>query len=442
MHTAPAWAAFQVAPNIGGARWHRRVVRRVDLTGAVILVIPALLGLHLMTESMLVGFAMYGACLLLAVPNAGPFMGSLRQHPANLQLAALFVVLSIATAGAFARVSMPLAILQTKTLLATGVWVSIFLVVFSAVRKVDDATRLVRTIEVACLFITASVYLSAVGHAAGFRFGEVLEFADGGIRAFGPLGDQVGFVLVLPALMALAASRPAMFGVHVGALLLTATRGALLCLAVGIVMHVTVILTAKRRRGRNRVIAGLATLAVAGLLWLTPMSNVALNRVQRPLDSADYALRLAAIEAGVQLFLDNPVLGVGFNGFGAGRRAVAEDWLHPWAAENGLSRAANQYVQTATDGGVVALLLLVLFVVCTARNAFRIARLRDGGPELAGTQIWLVAIFAGNHGALWFLSNTATGFFMFAVAGLTASMTALAHARTAAGPNPGPQQRP
>jgi hypothetical protein len=81
----------------------------------------------------------------------------------------------------------------------------------------------------------------------------------------------------------------------------------------------------------------------------------------------------------------------------------------------------------------MALLLLVLFVGYTARNAFSIARSRDGGAHVAGTQIWLVAIFAGNHGALWLLSNTVTGFFMFAVAGLTASMTALAHAGAAAG---------
>ena len=38
---------------------------------------------------------------------------------------------------------------------------------------------------------------------------------------FGPLGDQVGFILVLPALMSLVAARPIMFSVHVGALLLT-----------------------------------------------------------------------------------------------------------------------------------------------------------------------------------------------------------------------------
>ena len=432
MNTASSWAPLPAAsPEVSSGRWHRRVVRRIDLAGSVVVVTPVLLGLYLTTLWPLLDFGMYAICLLIALPNLGPFVGSVRRHSANFHLLLLFAVLAVATAAAFGRVSSSQAILQAKTLLATAVWASIYVVVFASVRKVEDAARFVRWINAACLVITASVYLSVVLHGAGISFGEVLEFSDGHIRAFGPLGDQVGFVLVLPALMALAASRPVMFGVHVGALLLTATRGAVLCLAVGLVLHVVVLVTGQARPGRNRVLGGLAALAVAGVLWLTPLSNVVTDRLLQPWESTDYSLRLSAIETGTQVVLDHPLLGVGFNGFGAGRPAVAEDWLIPNAAENGLSRAANQYVQTATDGGLPALLALILFVGCAARNALRIARSREGSPELAGTQIWLVAIFAGNLGALWLLSNTATGYFMFAVAGLTAGMSAITQQRLA-----------
>jgi O-antigen ligase len=92
-------------------------------------------------------------------------------------------------------------------------------------------------------------------------------------------------------------------------------------------------------------------------------------------------------------------------------------------AENGLSRTTNQLLQTATDGGALALLLLVLFVVCICRGALRIAKSPDASPAIVGLQLWLIAVMVGNQGALWLLSDTATGFFVFAVAGMTARMS-------------------
>jgi O-antigen ligase len=138
------------------------------------------------------------------------------------------------------------------------------------------------------------------------------------------------------------------------------------------------------------------------------------------------SFRLPAITAGVDVFLAHPFLGVGFNGFGGARHAVIEDWVSPSLAENGLSRAMNQYVQTATDGGAPALFFLVLFVLFTSLNAVRIMRWAEATPELIALQLWLISIFVGNQGALWLLSDTGSGFFTFAVAGLTARASALA----------------
>ena len=399
--------------------WHRRVVARADVAGAVVFVIPMLLGAFFLTGLRVLEYGMYGLCIVAVLPHIGPFMASLRRNPANLLLVMLFGALAVATAAAFARVPTAQAAFQAKGLAATVVWASIYVVVFSSVTSSSSATRLTRWIDAACLVLAASVYLSVVGHVIGLPLGEVIEVQNGGVRAFGPLGDQVGFVLVLPALASLVAARPWMVGVYVGALLLTATRGAILCLLVGVIAY-ALMLASGRVRVRSRLAGIAASILVAILVWASPISRVLMDRVSEGTGEGSYSMRLLAMAAGVEVARENAAVGLGFNGFGSARRAAYEDWLNPESAENGLSRTSNQYLQTATDGGVPALLLLLLFVLCTGRNAWRVAAWRDATPYLLGSQLWLVAVFAGNHGSLWLLSNTATGFFVFAVAGLAA----------------------
>jgi O-antigen ligase len=92
----------------------------------------------------------------------------------------------------------------------------------------------------------------------------------------------------------------------------------------------------------------------------------------------------------------------------------------PVQAANGLSRATNQYIQTAVDGGLIALSALLLFVALGIRNAYRVIRSPAASAELVGAQLWLISVFLGNQASLWVLSYTACGFFAFAVAGLGA----------------------
>src|SRR6185436_4912698 len=103
----------------------------------------------------------------------------------NLLLVLLFIGLTMSTLAAFARVPSSEAMLQAKALAATALWASIYIVVFSSVRTTSGVHRFVQWISFAALMITASVYLSALGHAIGFRFGEVLAFRDGSARVFG-----------------------------------------------------------------------------------------------------------------------------------------------------------------------------------------------------------------------------------------------------------------
>jgi O-antigen ligase len=227
--------------------------------------------------------------------------------------------------------------------------------------------------------------------------------------------------VVLPALTSLATRRPLLFGFHASAIVLTGTRGALVCLMVGIAGH----LVLGGRTGKPRHRWQLVSIPViAALLWLSPVSAALKERFLSP------TMRTEAIQAGIEIVRKSPILGFGFNGLDRNRSAVAEDWIMPLQAANGLARASNQYVQTAVDGGLVALLALVLFAAFGIRNAVRVIRWREATPQLLASQLWLISMFVGNQGSLWLLSDTASGFFIFAVAGLAARASDLSRRET------------
>ena len=394
------------------------------MAGGLIFVTTVLLGTYFVTGAPALQLGMYAICVAAVLPHVGPFVASLSRNPANLLLVLVFIALAMSTFAALASVPSNVVTMEAKALAATAVWASVYIVTFCSLRSSGDLHRLARWISSICLIVTTSVYLSALLHVMGIQFGEVLEFSDRTFRAFGPLGDQVGFLLVLPVLMSLVGSRPIMFGVHLGALLLTATRGAVLCVVVGVIVYGLLVASGRIQATRRRLLWGVAAAVVGFAVWLSPISDVLMGRLSDP------SLRMMAMQMGISAVQENPVLGSGFNGFANSRPAVAEDWFIPLQAENGLSRTMNQYIQTATDGGIVAFACLLLFVLSTSRNALRVIGWRSATPELVALQLWLIAVLVGNQGSLWFLSNTGTGLFVFAVAGLAAKASALAAGQT------------
>ncbi|HXD17277.1 MAG TPA: O-antigen ligase family protein [Vicinamibacterales bacterium] len=422
-------------PDAGGtiaerrSLWQRRVIDPADPAGLLVCVVPLLLGIFFMTGVRAAETAIYAMCTVVVLPRLAPFVVSMRRNGANTALLATFVALGVAMLAAAVQ-GAPNAVLQSKALAATAVWASIYVIAFTTVDSRASVLRFTSWIRTCCVAISASVYLCVALHFAGIPFGEFLQFRDGSFRAFGPLGDQVSFVVILPALVALAEARPVAFAVHFGALLLTATRGALLALVAGIVVFLLVMVTRKLRasrqtRGRGAV-WGLFSIGVAALIMASPVASNIRERITMAPTNEEYSFRWTAITAGVDLVAEHPLLGVGFNGFGDRRRAIAEDWLATAASEAGLARTANQYVQTATDGGLPAAFALLLFVGLTLRNAWRAIGWRAATAELVGTQLWLIAVLLGNQGAPWLLSDAVSGFFLFAVAAMAARAAALA----------------
>lgn len=422
MNTVPVTGIYPGSPRtVVSGTWHRRIFKGSDVAGAIAVLIPAMLLATAVTGIGTLEVAMYVVGLAAVVPCLPSFITSLHRNGASLLLVLLFAALTLSTGAAYYVDPSVDVWLSAKGLAATAVWASIYVVMFVAVRSPKDANRLITWIDGVCLAISASVWAGALLHLAGVGFGEIIAQGDSTFRAFGPLGDQVAFVVVLPALTSLATRRPLLFGFHASAIVLTGTRGALVCLMVGIAGH----LVLGGRTGKPRHRWQLVSIPViAALLWLSPVSAALKERFLSP------TMRTEAIQAGIEIVRKSPILGFGFNGLDRNRSAVAEDWIMPLQAANGLARASNQYVQTAVDGGLVALLALVLFAAFGIRNAVRVIRWREATPQLLASQLWLISMFVGNQGSLWLLSDTASGFFIFAVAGLAARASDLSRRET------------
>jgi hypothetical protein len=402
--------------SLSGGHWQQRLFSSGDVGGAIALLIPAMLFVFSLTTIHTVEVGMYVVGLIALLPCLPPFVSSLHRNATSVAFVMLFLVLSLSTAAAFYETPSADVWLRAKGLGATAVWASIYVIALVAARSADAANRFVRWVDAICVVISASVVASAGLHVAGISFGEIIVQADGTFRAFGPLGDQVAFVVLLPALTSLMARRPLMFGFHAAAMVLTGTRGALLCLAIGIAGYLVV---GGRRRMKQHLWQIVAVTLVAGVVALTPVSAALRQRFLDP------SMRADAAQASIAVIARSPIIGFGFNGLDTNRSAVAEDWLMPEQAANGLSRSANQYLQTAVDGGLPACLLLILFAGLAIRNAYRVLRWSGATPQLMASQLWLIAILLGNQSSPWLLSDTPTGFFTFAIAGVGAAVAEL-----------------
>jgi O-antigen ligase len=86
---------------------------------------------------------------------------------------------------------------------------------------------------------------------------------------------------------------------------------------------------------------------------------------------------------------------------------------------NFIANASNQILQTATDGGVIAVVAFVTFVVA-AIGVFRMAAKEDTDRRqffVAGL-VWLMALVVGNQTAAWLLPGGLISHILYVMIGL------------------------
>jgi O-antigen ligase len=247
------------------------------------------------------------------------------------------------------------------------------------------------------------------------------------IRAFGFFGDQVGFVLGYFLLRCFIYKKWFILLVYAIAILLTGTRGAVISVSFGILL--AVFQSVSDKNSRNRLLGSIASIIIltsiiATILLSTAYGQNAVDRFVNIFQGEDVLYqRRVAIQLGLQIYSDNPILGVGYLGFN--RLSQTYNFGQNFAVDSDINRGTfttqNQYVQAATDAGTFGLIALIIFLYYLLREIKR--QQYKVSPKYSRDMIvafsWAGAMIFGNQAAVWILPTNITGYLFFLIMGLS-----------------------
>lgn len=324
-----------------------------------------------------------------------------------------FLVLAGTTALSYFRFGSPVASVQGAALLRFAGEGSVAFLIASSLRSIRVLDQMSRTLRVVGFVIAASIYADVVLFAFGMPFGDV-QTTSVGTRYFGPIGDQVGFILPFFIFREVQARRllPATFlGIPV---LATGTRGALASLAVGLVVFWYRRYRQGGTSGREVSAFGLllAVLGAAFLLDLGAMLTRIINSDQLGLG---WDHRTSCFALAFQVFIENPIFGAGFSGFLTRLPSYyAPDFVHA---------TFNQLLRVATDSGVVGIGVFGWMLYSVHRLLSNAIERTSGHPRelLQAGQLWLVSLALGNQTASWLLPGSVIAYLVWLLIGIAAA---------------------
>ncbi|HSG79788.1 MAG TPA: O-antigen ligase family protein [Acidimicrobiia bacterium] len=280
--------------------------------------------------------------------------------------------------------------------------------------RASDLTRVVWTIVVAggaVATITAAQFLlGAFGTSVfGLAQSDVLNIVGSvdDVRISGPVGDPNFYAQLLVMVFPLAYERwrraPTAAGRAVGAWATLATGASTVFTfsrggAVALVIVAVIVLA--RFRPSKSLIVGVIAAAVLVLPLLPPgyvERLTALDQVGSVNATMDASIRgrTAVVRAGAAMFMDRPLLGIGFGGFGDTYPSYARDLGIELRSES--REAHNLYVEIASETGLAGIAAFAVLAIGTAA-AIRSSRRRFrsvGRTDLDGIAYAIGAALVG-----------------------------------------------
>jgi len=212
------------------------------------------------------------------------------------------------------------------------------------------------------------------------------------------------------------------------------SRGAWLGVAAGALVALILAVASGRRPSRAWGLAAIAILVVAlALPLLTPVRTPLLDRMRQVTDlsAATSRTRVELWTAGLRMFTDHPILGVGLDAFVAAFPPYRTATLTQieWGGTPG--KAHNDAIQILATQGLLGGVAALAVVVLCALLLWRIAR--HGNPELPVAAIAAGAALAG------YAASSLVGFGTVATSALAAALAGWA-ARAARTPDVRPAE--
>jgi hypothetical protein len=315
-------------------------------------------------------------------------------------------------------------------------FLGLFVVFFLTLHSILTTRQLELSDKCLSLFgfgVTVSIYLGLIIYPFGIELGEVRS--EGQIsRAFGILGDQAGFLLPFFLYRELINGR-IVFASFVGiAILLTGTRGVLATLGVGLL---TIFLLSRHRKylwaHRHMTLLLICITIIGGILSFDPggmwMRLQDPERLHQGIVTRENTVMLAA-----RVFLDNILTGVGFTGFrfaalDYSSRAILSEQLDYSPAL--MATAANQYLQVATDAGILGLIVFIWMMrrCLQILKAAQAAASDEVRRSFEAAYIWLWSLLIGTQSAAWLLPDMTLSYIFWIILGMAVAAVTIKQER-------------
>lgn len=229
-------------------------------------------------------------------------------------------------------------------------------------------TNFLYQLNLFALFNTILVFITFLfpNLLSSLSVGEVSKGADG-TRAFGIIGDQVGWILTFFSSYALFNKRWVLFGFYTIGIFMAATLGAIGLWGVVLIFFLWKYV--KRTKNNIKIFAA-ASVPFLVLLLLSLGQLSKLTAVQRLTSGSivDGAVghRLMSYSLGVSNFIEKPILGYGFGTYSYINREkygeIIDKGYETGISHTIFSNASNQYLQIAIDMGLIGLFIFIMFI--------------------------------------------------------------------------------
>ena len=223
------------------------------------------------------------------------------------------------------------------------------------------------------------------------------------------MGDGVAWLVTFPMIVYFTTNRFVLSGASALALLLTLSRGATLVVAGAILLLLVF------GGGRSRLHYGPPLIATIGVIAYNNEQFLEfIGRFSRL--EIEQSGRVVTSLNGFSIFRDSPL-------FGSGYDSMAYYFPVLDIASGEFSVASSAFVQMLSDGGLLAFLGFMAFVLTMSHLGVRSLTYRSDASlhhVIAGLTAWLLAIVWLNHSASWFLITSPIAPLVFGTAGLVA----------------------
>jgi len=361
--------------------------------------------------------------IAVAIRVAGPILLRKQQlhfYPQYPSVAIFLCVLLGATIASYFRFGEEIFISEIISYIRLLTQISVFFLFPYSIRTTEELLLARKMFDYVGYAVASTVYLSFVVFGIGMELGEV-QSSEEIVRYFGFIGDQVGFIILFFIFKKIIDRSWIGTVFLAGALFATGTRGAFVALSVGLVI---ILVQMRSQLSLSRRKMGILIMVLTIFVSIMVVQDFGGSRSRFLGYHLETGLtqRLVTMKLAGVMFIDNIIAGVGYTGF----RHLALDYgaWHEFSSllyfsPKFIATAGNQFLQAATDAGILGLVSFGYMSIVFLRTLKKAAKttVKQTQNDMSAGYVWLLSLLFGNLTAAWLLPSSLISYFLWIILG-------------------------